>query len=40
MMIIDMIALAFIWMAFMAAKSVTKVARIAVEPFEQAGKKI
>lgn len=33
--IIDIIALIFIWTAFMAAKNVTKVAKAAIEPFEK-----
>ncbi len=38
--IIDIIALIFIWVAFMAAKGVSKVAAAAFEPFEQIGKKM
>jgi hypothetical protein len=38
--IIDLIALIFIWWAFMAAKNITKVAGAAITPFEQFGKKI
>ena len=38
--IIDIIALVFIWVAFMAAKGVSKVAATAFAPFEDMGKKI
>lgn len=38
--IIDIIALVFIWLAFMAGKWVSKAAGKAIEPFEQMGKKI
>ena len=38
--IIDIIALIFIWVAFMAAKWVSKVASAAFEPFEALGKKV
>ena len=38
--IVDIIALLFIWMAFMAAKWVSKVVDAAVKPFEDMGKKI
>lgn len=38
--IVDIIALIFIWMAFMAAKGVSKAVGVAVEPFEAMGKKI
>ena len=38
--IIDIIALVFIWVAFMAAKNVSKAVKAAVEPFEQMGKNI
>ncbi len=38
--IVDIIALIFIWIAFMAAKWVSKVASAAFEPFEALGKKI
>ena len=38
--IIDVIALVFIWMAFMAAKNVSKWVRAAVEPFESIGKQV
>lgn len=34
-LIIDIIALVFIWMAFMAAKNVSKAVAMAVEPFEK-----
>jgi hypothetical protein len=39
-LIIDIIALVFIWMAFMAAKNVSKAVAMAVEPFEAIGKKV
>jgi hypothetical protein len=38
--IIDIIALIFIWMAFMAAKWVSKAVEWAISPFEDIGKKI
>ena len=39
-LIIDIIALVFIWMAFMAAKNVSKAVKGAVEPFEAIGKSV
>lgn len=39
-LIIDIIALVFIWMAFMAAKNVSKAVSMAVEPFEKIGKQV
>jgi len=39
-LIIDIIALVFIWMAFMAAKNVSKWVKAAVQPFEDMGSKI
>jgi hypothetical protein len=39
-LIIDIIALVFIWMAFMAAKNVSKAVSAAVQPFEDIGKKV
>ncbi|GAB0174994.1 MAG: hypothetical protein HHAS10_08730 [Candidatus Altimarinota bacterium] len=39
-LIIDIIALIFLWSAFMAAKNVTKVAKAAFEPFEAMGKRV
>jgi len=39
-LIIDVIALVFIWTAFMAAKGVSKAVAFAVEPFESFGKQI
>lgn len=36
----DIIALVFIWVAFMAAKNVSKAVSAAVKPFEEIGKKI
>lgn len=38
--IIDIIALVFIWVAFMAAKNVSKAVKAAVSPFEELGGKI
>ncbi len=38
--VVDIIALLFIWMAFMAAKWVSKVVGAAAQPFEDMGKKI
>jgi hypothetical protein len=38
--IIDIIALIFIWAAFMAAKNVSKAVKAAVDPFEKMGQKI
>lgn len=38
--IIDLIALVFIWVAFMAAKNVSKAVSAAVSPFEAIGSKI
>ena len=38
--IIDIIALVFIWMAFMAAKNVSKAVKMAVEPFEKIGQQV
>lgn len=38
--ILDIIALVFVWIAFMAGKSVSKAASKAIEPFENMGKKI
>lgn len=38
--ILDIIALIFIWMAFMAGKWVSKAVEVAVQPFEDLGKKI
>lgn len=38
--IINIIALIFVWMAFMAAKSISKVAETAFQPFEDMWKKI
>lgn len=39
-LIVDVIALVFIWMAFMAAKNVSKAVKMAVQPFEDIGNKI
>ena len=39
-LIIDIIALVFIWMAFMAAKNVSKAVAMAVEPFEKIGNQV
>ena len=39
-LIIDIIALVFIWMAFMAAKNVSKAVKMAVEPFEKIGQQV
>ncbi len=39
-LIIDIIALVFIWMAFMAAKNVSKAVAMAVEPFEKIGSQV
>ncbi|MBC7498553.1 hypothetical protein H7170_02815 [Candidatus Gracilibacteria bacterium] len=39
-LIIDIIALVFIWLAFMAAKNVSKAVSMAVEPFEKIGKQV
>ena len=39
-LIIDIIALVFIWMAFMAAKNVSKAVSMAVEPFEKIGQQV
>jgi hypothetical protein len=39
-LIIDIIALVFIWMAFMAAKNVSKAVAMAVEPFEKIGQQV
>ncbi|MBX9809423.1 hypothetical protein K2X92_03485, partial [Candidatus Gracilibacteria bacterium] len=39
-LIIDVIALVFIWMAFMAAKNVSKAIKTAIQPFEEMGNKI
>jgi hypothetical protein len=39
-LIIDIIALVFIWLAFMAAKNVSKAVSMAVQPFEEIGKKV
>ncbi len=39
-LIIDIIALVFIWMAFMAAKNVSKAVKMAVQPFEDMWNKI
>ncbi len=39
-LIIDIIALVFIWMAFMAAKNVSKAVKMAVQPFEDIGNKV
>lgn len=39
-LIIDIISLVFIWMAFMAAKNVSKAVAMAVEPFEKIGKQV
>lgn len=39
-LIIDMIALIFIWTAFMAAKNVSKVAQAVIKPFEDMGRKV
>jgi hypothetical protein len=38
--IIDIIALMFIWLAFMAAKGVSKVVSKAIQPFEDMGNKV
>ena len=38
--IIDIIALSFIWIAFMAAKNVSKTVEIAISPFEKIGSSI
>lgn len=38
--ILDIIALMFIWLAFMVAKNVSKTVQAAVSPFEDFGKKI
>jgi hypothetical protein len=38
--IIDIIALVFIWMAFMAAKNVSKAVQVAVKPFEDIGNQV
>ncbi len=38
--IIDIIALVFIWVAFMAAKNVSKAVKAVVDPFESLGKKV
>lgn len=37
---IDIIALVFLWVSFMAAKGVSKAASAAMEPFEKMGKQI
>lgn len=39
-LIIDIIALVFIWMAFMAAKTVNKTVSMAFEPFEKIGSQV
>lgn len=39
-LVVDIISLLFIWMAFMAAKWVSKIVDVAVKPFEDMGKKI
>lgn len=39
-LIVDVIALVFIWMAFMAAKNVSKAVKMAVEPFEKIGSQV
>jgi hypothetical protein len=39
-LIIDIIALVFIWMAFMAAKNVSKAVAGAIEPFEKIGSQV
>lgn len=38
--IIDVIALVFIWLAFMAAKNVSKAVKAAVQPFESIGSQV
>lgn len=38
--ILDIIALVFVWASFMAAKNVSKAVKAAIDPFEQMGKKI
>lgn len=39
-LIIDVIALVFIWISFMAAKNVSKAVGAVAQPFEDMGKKI
>lgn len=38
--IVDIIALVFIWMSFMAAKNISKAVKAAVEPFEKIGQQV